>query len=471
MTLRVRNQKSQLYLNNPELGSFLTEKLAYYADNFRHSKKYKEGIWDGKIRFGSYYHPYFVFGTGLLLDVLTILARNNIEVIIKDERVVPEKKFETTVSSQLRDYQEEAVNAAVKEQRGIIWVPTAGGKTVIFSHLIARLGVPTLVLVKNTDLMIQTMQRLMDDLSLEEIGCLGDGVQSLSEFVTVGMLQTLNKMLESNPTEFKKGMSYFQCLVVDEAHAINANAKAFTKVVETIPSFYRYAFTATPSRSKTKTATDTTIVSCFGPVVYKVNRDELVENGYIVDVEVKLVKNKEKVAFTREDYLHVHDTPQEAYRAAWKELIYDSKQRVELIDQILKNHQTDQVLIICDSVELATKLSSALGIQAVHGSSEASLRDMVYNEFRAGRIRKLISTNIYSEGVDFPGLNVCILAEPFKSPIRLLQRIGRTMRMQEGKGKSIVYDIQDVYLPFFDKQASERRKLYDQEGIIYYLED
>lgn len=470
LTLNLRNQKSQLRLNNPQLGQFLTERLAYYADNYRYASAFKTGRWDGKIRFGTYHHPFFIFGTGLLLDVLSILQKNNFDVVIKDERVKPPKQFDTTVSSTLRDYQEAAVESAIKNQRGIVWIPTAGGKTVVFSHLIARLGVPTLVLVRNTDLMGQTMVRLMDDLSLDTIGCIGNGVCQPAEFVTVGMLQTLNKMLQDNPKEFKKAMSYFNCLIVDEAHAINANAKAFTKVVEAIPSFYRYAFTATPSRNERPTATDITIISCFGPVVHKVTRDELVNDGYIVDVVVKIVPNPSKVAFTREDYLFRCESPQGAYRTAWTELILESDVRFKIISNLLLKHPNEQILILCDSVQLAEKLGSMLNVQTVHGSTDRSIRDMVYNEFKAERIRRLVATNIYSEGVDFPGLQVCILAEPFKSPIRLLQRIGRTMRIKEGKGKSIIYDIQDVHLPFFDKQAFERRKLYDREGIIYYVE-
>lgn len=466
----MRSLKSQLYLNNKELGAFFVERLAYYTDNYRHSKAFKSGAWDGKFRFASYFHPYLSFGTGLLLQVIALIKRNGMEVIIKDERKKPEKQFDITVNSVLRDYQNDAVESAIKNQRGIVSVPTAGGKTVIFSHLIARLGVPTLVLVRNTDLMIQTMNRLMEDLSIEEIGCIGKGVFQPSNFITVAMLQTLNKMREDSPKEFKKGMEYFDCLIVDEAHAINANAKSFTKVVESIPSFYRYAFTATPSRSETPTATDITIVSCFGPILHKVTRDELVDQGYIVNAVVKLIQNRTECKKLKDDYLFAYEKPQDAYRAAWKELIYEPDDRKIIIQNILEKHKEDQCLILCDSVELAEKLHKELGIQVVHGSTDSSLRDLIYNEFRSERIKKLIATNIYSEGVDFPGLNVCILAEPFKSPIRLLQRIGRTMRKKEGKKDSVIYDIQDVNYPFFDKQAFERRKLYDREGIPYFLE-
>lgn len=465
--LKVGNQKSQLYLNNKELGEFFVNKLAYYSDNYKFSKAYKSGRWDGKIRFGNYHHPFLSFGTGLLIDVLNLLQRNNIDYIVKDTRIKPSKEFNTCTSFTLRPYQQEAVEAAIKNQRGVIWSPTASGKTVTFVSLIAELGVPTIILVRNKDLMMQTMSRVLDDLKLESVGCIGDGIIQPAEFVTVGMLQTLSSMRENNPKEFLKLMSYFQCLIVDEAHAINANAKTFTKVVENIPSFYRFAFTATPKRTEHVTATDVTLTSCFGPVLYHVSRHELVEQGYLVDTNIVIVLNRKSSGMTREDYLQNYESPQEAYRAAWKDYILNDVERVPIIKSILKKHKDEQILIMCDSVDLAKKFGEELGIQVVTGATESTLRESIYNDFRSGEIKQLIATNIYSEGVDFTKLNVVILAEPFKSTIKLLQRIGRGMRIHEGKDTSIVYDIADINSPFFDRQFAHRKKLYDKEEIIY----
>ena len=461
------NQKSQLYLNNKELGDFFVSKLAYYSDNYKFSKAYKTGKWDGRIRFGTYNHPFLTFGTGLLIDVLNLLQRNNIEYIVQDTRIMPKKEFNTCTSYELRPYQKEAVDAAIKNQRGVIWAPTASGKTVTFSSLIAELGVPTLILVRNKDLMMQTMNRILEDLKLDTIGCIGNSIIQPAEFVTVGMLQTLSSMRENSTKNFNKLMSYFQCLIVDEAHAINANAKTFTKVVENIPSFYRFAFTATPKRTEYDTATDITLVSCFGPVIHHVSRRELVDQGYLVDTNIVIILNKKSEGMTREDYLENYPTPQEAYRAAWNDYIFNDVNRVPIIQNILKKHNGEQILIMCDSVELAEKFGKELHLQVVTGTTESHLRESIYDDFRSGKIKQLIATNIYSEGVDFTQLNVVVLAEPFRSSIKLLQRIGRGMRIHEGKNTSIVYDIADITSPFFDKQYAYRRKMYDKEEILY----
>ena len=58
-----------------------------------------------------------------------------------------------------------------------------------------------------------------------------------------------------------------------------------------------------------------------------------------------------------------------------------------------------------------------------------------------------------------------ILAEPFKSGILLLQKIGRTMRKSEGKEKGIVYDFADTALPFFNEQYHHRLLKYKEEQV------
>ena len=77
----------------------------------------------------------------------------------------------------------------------------------------------------------------------------------------------------------------------------------------------------------------------------------------------------------------------------------------------------------------------------------------------------LVASNIYSEGIDFPKLKVLIFAESFKSPILLIQRLGRTMRVDGEKTEGIIYDLADIHAPFFDEQAATRKEIYKREEI------
>ena len=86
----------------------------------------------------------------------------------------------------------------------------------------------------------------------------------------------------------------------------------------------------------------------------------------------------------------------------------------------------------------------------------------------------IASFGTLSVGVNIKNLMCLIFAHPFKARIRTLQSIGRSLRKLEGKEKAILIDILDdltynKYNNFATKHATERLKIYEQEGfnIVY----
>lgn len=98
------------------------------------------------------------FPTGSLSVVREYLNQNDISYVIDDIRpkVVKAKKFSTSDSVSLRDYQKRIVDSAVRKGRGIIKAATGAGKTIISAAIIAELDVvPAVFLVTSRDLMHQ----------------------------------------------------------------------------------------------------------------------------------------------------------------------------------------------------------------------------------------------------------------------------------------------------------------------------
>ena len=461
----IGNITSSVYIANKSVGSVLLDALSFYTDGYKYSKAYKSGQWNGKIRFGKYAAPYFIFPTGLLAKVLNILAKNNIKTILDDKRSKPAPAFSLEYfGAPLREYQEEVIEACVRGQRGIVQAATGGGKTLIFIKLIQTLGVNTLIIVKSLDLMVQTADRIIEALNIDSVGIIGAGENSPAP-ITIATFQSLLSMKEACPQEYKALVEKFGMLIVDEAHAVNSKAKAFQSVVESIPAYYRFAFTATPKRQEIENATDTSIIAFFGPIISNVTRKELVNSGYLVDCTVYNIPVPKVSGATREDYLLTHSSPQEAYHAAWEDYILNNEARYLIIQNIVQTHKEDQLLIICNSVVLAKKISDILHLPLVTGEDDKVYRSNIYTKFRSGEIKMLVASNIYSEGIDFPKLKVMIFAESFKSPILLIQRLGRTMRIDGEKDEGIVYDLADVHAPFFDEQAAYRKEIYKREDI------
>lgn len=461
----IGNITSSVYIANKSVGSVLLDALSFYTDGYQYSRAYKSGQWNGKIRFGKYSPPYFIFPTGLLAKVLNILAKNNIKTILDDKRHKPVQAFSLEYSgAPLRDYQEEVISTCITAQRGIVQAATGGGKTLIFIKLIQTLGVNTLIIVKSIDLMIQTADRIVESLNIESVGIIGAGENSPAP-ITIATFQSLLSMKEACPQEYKALVEKFGMLIVDEAHAVNSKAKAFQSVIESIPAYYRFAFTATPKRQEIENATDTSIVAFFGPIISNITRRELVNSGYLVDCTVYNIPIPKMSVATREEYLLTHGSPQEAYRAAWEDCILNNEKRYTIIQNIINKHKDDQLLVICNSVVLAKKIADITGIPLVTGEDDKLYRSNIYTSFRSGEIRMLVASNIYSEGIDFPKLKVMIFAESFKSPILLIQRLGRTMRIDGEKDEGVVYDLADIHAPFFDEQAASRKEIYKREDI------
>ena len=57
----------------------------------------------------------------------------------------------------------------------------------------------------------------------------------------------------------------------------------------------------------------------------------------------------------------------------------------------------------------------------------------VMHKFRAGGYNTLISTCVGEEGLDIGEVDLIVCFDAHKSPIRLVQRMGRTGRKREGR--------------------------------------
>ena len=479
ITVKVDNVYSYAYVTNTNFANIVINDMAFFVDNYKYTTAYKKGGWDGKIRFAQYYPPKLRFYTGLLYRFAKLCKKNRFEIEYIDIRKKPEKSIglELANANTLRDYQEESLQQIIKKQRGIVQAPTGSGKTEMFIHLIYRLNLSTLILTHTQDLMFQTAERCLNAFDLPEIGIIGAGTWEPSDKVTVALFQSLASMYKENKKMFNELMNKYDVLIVDEAHHVNYNAKMFSKIVGKCPTYYRYAFTATPKRNKSETATDMQLVALFGPKIVEIGKDTLIQKGYLSPYKVTIVHYPITQMYpTKQEYLQEYaldadgemSKPQVAYRQAFNDCIINNDSRIDVIGYLLKKHKDDSVLISCHSEELCSKIAERFNIHEITGNtSRFSKADRlkVYQEFREGKIKHLVATNIYSEGIDFPKLKVIILAEPFKSNILLLQKIGRTMRKHDSKKYGLVYDFDDSKLPFFDKQYRTRYKVYQEEGV------
>ena len=79
--------------------------------------------------------------------------------------------------------------------------------------------------------------------------------------------------------------------------------------------------------------------------------------------------------------------------------------------------------------------------EAVVGTTEREDRRLIYKRLAAGDIRVLVGVGVMTEAFDCPAVSCVLMAAPTLSPGRYQQRVGRGVRLFEGKTDCLVLDV------------------------------
>ncbi|EPQ9984345.1 DEAD/DEAH box helicase [Vibrio vulnificus] len=119
----------------------------------------------------------------------------------------------------------------------------------------------------------------------------------------------------------------------------------------------------------------------------------------------------------------------------------DKDQKSALLSHLIKENQWDQTLIFIETKHGAAKLVSQLekrGIvaEAFHSGRSQAVREQLLEDFKAGKIKYLVSTGVAARGIDIEALPRVVNYDlPFPAD-EYVHRIGRTGRAN-AKGEAI----------------------------------
>ncbi|MCZ6848142.1 MAG: helicase-related protein, partial [Alphaproteobacteria bacterium] len=104
-----------------------------------------------------------------------------------------------------------------------------------------------------------------------------------------------------------------------------------------------------------------------------------------------------------------------------------------LLGELLNDKSIERVLIFTRTKHGANRVARHLhhsGIQsdAIHGNKTQNARQRALKDFRSGRIRALVATDIAARGIDVEGVTHVINFELPNDPDSYVHRIGRTAR-------------------------------------------
>ena len=357
-----------------------------------------------------------------------------------------------------RDYQKEMCEKAFKFGRGVFEVATGGGKTYVMAVLCHNI-------LKNN--MAKKILVLEPDLGLVE--------QVYDEFLKYGIKNIVKKYTGENDFDGDaeivianigvlnaRGEEKIQdcdAIIIDEAHKYKRGNK-INKILDKMDADIRFGFTGTLPDEKEDVLC---IEGKIGPVIYKKTSVDLKEylSQAICNV-IELLYENQPDWFAPDDM--------KRYRQEY-EFIIDNSSRNKIISKLACNLQNN-TLVLIDRIQHGLDLQKSLE-KSCENKKVFFIRGEVEVESR-NEIRKIMEqssnvvciaiSSIFATGIDIKNLHNIILANAGKAKIRLLQSIGRGLRLHPSKEKLMLIDLADQ-LYYGKKHFEKRLEIYSKEQI------
>jgi superfamily II DNA or RNA helicase len=360
----------------------------------------------------------------------------------------------------LRDYQRDAVTAALAHRRGILQVATGGGKTEIAIGLILAVPCRWLALVHRKTLMDQFADRY-ELRTQDKSGRIGEGKFEVGERLTVSTFQTLASLLKRDPKGAAKFLAQFDGLIADEAHVVAA--ESFNRVTMALPNAaWRIGISATPLDREDQRSVYA--VSCLGPVIYELRGAALIERGLLAAPEIRMVQVRQVL----QEVDAAGFTTRWPWKKVYEEGVVRSKERNRAL--LAATQQAEKpCLVFVKEVAHGRAFNKALALRGlksefVWGTASLQQRKDAVRRLERGDLDVVVCSVIFQEGVDIPDLRSVVIASGGKSIIASLQRLGRGMRVAAGKTTFQCWDCWDVGNLWLERHAKARRRSFAREG-------
>ena len=359
----------------------------------------------------------------------------------------------------LRDYQRAALDAAIDARRGIIHIPTGGGKTEVIVGLTRALPGRWLALVHRAGLAEQMAKRFELRSPGLRVGRFFDGRREHGDSgFTCVTLQTLHRAFANKDEEITRIALEAQGIVIDEAHTLPAWS-FYNTVSKVRNAHYRFGVSGTPLARGDKRNVLT--VAAIGEIVYTITTKELIDRGILAAPKIRMVTVAQTLAASRWPNVYTEGIVNSALRNG---IVVDEVKRA-----------TKPCFVFVQAQKHGRELKKRIereGMRAefVYGEDKTDHRERALRDLDAGRLDVLVCSNVFQEGVDLPSLRSIIIAKGTKSVIASLQMVGRGTRLDKGKVDFEVVDFFDQGDETLARHARARRASYVSESYSVTME-
>lgn len=392
------------------------------------------------------------FPTGLLPLVEEVIQKNRHIYTKIDKRIKPESNQIFRWNNQppeLRYYQKEMVDLGIEKHRGVFVSAVGSGKTYIMLKLIKELAVDSLIVVPSKGLREQIAEDLykyFGTLKYEVITT--DKVKQKDKFkpIKIVTVQTLGSLKKQGL--LNKVLKDVNAIFYDELHHSGANT-----YLDLIPSvdhiYYRFGFTGTFLRNDSRTLE---LWSVLSNVLYTYYPKQAIADGFLTPTKflIHALPGRKGIKYPRE----------------YKKNYCGNPVLLSKVLDLVRENEGKTILILVNRKDTSGKIIHQLlneeGIENTYVSGDDKQKDIdkVREDYNSNKIKVLIASQIFGEGINVVPVQVLINCQGNKSEIATVQAIGRGVRLFKGKDCLVVHDFQFEGTKYLAKHAHIRMDIY-----------
>lgn len=342
----------------------------------------------------------------------------------------------------LRDFQQQAVNQVQSAwhsgaQNVMLCLPTGGGKTVAFCHIVQQSQRPARIIAHRQELVSQislTLNRegvphgivapkaVVQATIRAHIETQGKSYYQAKSIVKVVSVDTANARGE------EKGDANVEIVVMDEGHHVlreNKWGKAMSRHQRARGLFVTAHAVRADGLGLGRSGAGMVDALVIGPY-----GRQLIARGYLTDYRIfcpdaDIDRTKIELSSATGDYNQVK----------LRDEVHSSKGLVgSVVGHYLSLAAGKLGITFAVDIEEATKLQRAymaagVASQVITANTDIRLRSAIMRKFRAREIMQLVSVDVLGEGVDVPAVEVVSFARPTASWQLMCQQLGRALRV------------------------------------------
>lgn len=445
---------------------------------YKFMPSYKNGMWDGWIRFYSNNK----IPIGLLEEMRRFAEDKNYSLFVDfdDELGLDKKDFKKFLGClnlpeeyELRDYQIDAAYDCINKTKMCVKANTGAGKSLLMYYVVRFLALEDkkiLLVVPSTSL----VEQMYKDWK-------GYGWKSIDDYVQKiysGMYKNYDKQViiitwQSMIKDIKV-LKKIDVLMIDESHL--SKSKSIQTIGKNCKNAkWRLGFSGT--YPEYKTVDWFSIVGTLGDIKQYTTFESLRKDGNVSDLKIENLFFDWPLSFRRRNYIENRKNYQ-----GENSFIESIPKRISFISK-LANNLKGNTIILFTRIDYGKRILEYIEenfekkCYFITGDIKTDRRELIRSRMEdKNGIILLASYGVFSQGINIRNIHNIIMSSNYKSMIKVVQSIGRGIRVSENKDQCNIYNliddlcyddntIEEKYVNYSVRHHKERLKIYDKEGF------